>query len=92
MQLPEIVNALAGDGEEEPRLPQAGAFAVGTRALDHYFVEPFLHPRAGFAPLAIPPVIALDTPGDALKADVLALMLVELHLRVGWGHEPNPGW
>ena len=59
------------------------AVAVGTGVLDHHLVEPRLHPRVRLAALPVAAVVALDPPRDAAEADLLALPVVALDLRVG---------
>ena len=73
---------LAVDGEQQPRGAHARAVAVGAGVLDHHLVEPRLHARVGLAALAVAAVVPLDAPRDAAEADLLALPLVALDLRV----------
>ena len=83
VELPDVVNGAAADGEQQPRRPDARALAVGARVLDHHLVEPRLHLRARLAALAVAAIVALDAPGDAAEADFAALVLRRLHLGVG---------
>jgi hypothetical protein len=87
VELADVVDGLSRDGEQEARPPHPGAVAVGTGLLDHYLVEPFLHPRAGLAALAIAAVVALDAAGDAMEADLAPLVLLALRLRLRRRHE-----
>ena len=73
VELPELVDRLAGDREQQARRAEPRAVAVGAGVLDHHLVEPRFHPRVGFAALAVAPVVALDAAGDAAEADLLAL-------------------
>ena len=73
VQLADVVDGLAGDGEQQPRRAQPRAVAVGAGVLDHHLVEPRLHPRVRLAALPVAAVVALDAPGDAVEADLLAL-------------------
>ena len=73
LQLADVVDGLAGDGEQQPRGADARAVAVGTGVLDHHLVEPGLHPGARFAALPVAAVVPLDPPRDAAEADLLAL-------------------
>ena len=82
VELADVVDGLAGDGEQQPRGAQPRAVAVGAGVLDHHLVEPRLHPRAGFAALPVAAVVPLDAPRDAAEADLLALPIVALDLRV----------
>src|SRR5215471_20998778 len=43
VQLPEVVNALAVDREQQPGRTNASTFAVGASVLDHDFVQPCFH-------------------------------------------------
>ena len=73
VELADVVDGLAVDGEQQPRRADARAVAVGTGVLDHHLVEPRLHPGVGLAALPVAAVVALDAAGDAAEADLLAL-------------------
>ena len=65
VQLADVVDRLAADGEEQAGRAQPRAVAVRARLLDHDLVEPLLHPRVHFAALAVAAVVTLDPPCDA---------------------------
>src|SRR3954466_8804698 len=79
VQLPEIVDVPAVDGEQQSRRPHAGAIAVRASALDHDLVEPCLHARVRLASLAITPVVPLDAPCNAVKTNLAAFLVVAPH-------------
>ena len=58
VELADVVDGLAGDGEQQPGGADPRAVAVGAGVLDHHLVEPRLHPRAGFAALPVAAVVA----------------------------------
>src|SRR5262249_6808954 len=82
VELAEIVDRLAADGEAQPGGPDPRAVAVGAGELDHHIVEPGLHPGVGLATLAITPVATLDPPRDPAEADLLALPVAAASLRL----------
>ena len=73
VELADVVDGLAGDGEQQPGGAEPRAVAVGAGVLDHHLVEPRLHPGAGFAALPVAAVVPLDAPRDPAEADLLAL-------------------
>ncbi len=83
VELADVVDGLAGDGEQQPRGPDARAVAIGAGVLHHHFVEPGLHARVRLAALPVAAVVPLDPPGDSAEADLLAFPVVALHLRLG---------
>ena len=83
VQLPDVVDGLAFDGEQQAAGPQPRPRAVGARVLDHHLVEPLLHSGVGFSALAIAAVVALDAARDAVEADFLALVVVPPYSRFG---------
>src|SRR5213075_2502875 len=70
MELADVVNGLARNGEQQPGCADPGAVAIGARVLDHHLVEPGLHPGACFASLPVAAVIPLDAPRDSAEADL----------------------
>src|SRR5205085_9053827 len=64
VELADLVDRLAGDGEQEPGGPDPRPLAVGAGVLDHHLVEPGLHAGVRLAPLAVAAVVPLDPPGD----------------------------
>ena len=82
VHLPDVVDTLASDREQQPACAHPCAPAVRARLLDHDLVEPGLHSRVGFAALPVPAVVALDPPGDAVEADFLAFPVAASDLRV----------
>ena len=81
MELPHFVDVLALDREQQSCRAQSRTVAVGADVLDHHLVEPLLHPRIGFPALAIAPVPPLYPSGDAVEADLLALVIIAFDLR-----------
>src|SRR4029078_13524703 len=69
VQLPDLVQGLAADGEEHARRADPRTVAVRTDVLAHHLVEPLLHSRVGLAALAVAAIPALDTRGDARETD-----------------------
>ena len=86
VQLAELVDVAAVDREQQARRAHARALALRARALDHHLVEPLLHPRVRLASLAVAPVVPLDPPGDAVKADLASVRTAAQHLRVRRRH------
>jgi hypothetical protein len=84
VELPDLEDRLAFDGEQESGRAQPRALAVRTRVLDHHLVEPLLHLRIGFTALTIPAIPALDPPRDAVEADLLAFVIVAPDLGFRW--------
>ena len=82
VELSHVVDRPAADREERPGGAQPRAVAVGTRLLDHHLVEPGFHVRVRLAALAIAPIVALDTAGDAVPGQ-LAALLVRLQPHLG---------
>src|ERR1039457_2947865 len=81
MELTDVVDALALDGEEQPGGTHARAFAVGAGVLYHHFVEPRLHAGARLAALPVAPIVPFDAPRDPAKADRFAFRFFPLGLR-----------
>src|SRR6185295_1579869 len=90
VQLTELEDVAAVDREQQSGRTNPRAVAVGAGALDHHLVEPFLHPRVRFAALPVAPVMTLDAPGDAVEADLAAVLIVAAHLRVWRRDDPDP--
>ena len=82
IELAELVDGLACNGEAEPGGPEPRAVAVGAGVLDHHAVEPGLHPGVRLAFLPVTAVAPLDPPGDSAEADLLALPVVAASLRL----------
>src|SRR5437763_1387134 len=87
VELAEVVDALAGDREQEPRRPQSRALAVGTGVLDHDLIEPRFHPRASLATLPVATIVSLDSPRDPMEADLAPLPLASRILRIRRTHD-----
>src|SRR5262249_53656676 len=81
MELPQLVNILAGDGKAEPGGPNSRALAVRASVFDHDAIEPRFHPRIRLAALAVAAIAALDAPRDSAKADLSAQPFVVVSLR-----------
>ena len=82
IQITHFVDGLTRDRELQPGRPEPGAVAIRAGALHHHLIQPRFHPRAGFAPLPVAAVVALDTPRDSMEADLVAVEFVALHLGV----------
>ena len=78
VQLAEVVDGLARDGEQEPRGADARAVAVRTDVLDHHLVEPGLHLGAGFAALTVAAIVPLDPSRDPAESHFLPFPVVTL--------------
>ncbi len=89
VELRDVVDGPAVDGEEQPGRPKPGAAAIGTRALHHDLVEPRLHLRTALAALAVAAVVAFDAPGDPVEADVLAFPVVSPDAGLRWRRQPD---
>src|ERR1019366_1276101 len=87
VELADVVDALALDGEEQPRGTHTRTFAIGAGVLHHHFVEPRLHAGARLAALPVAPVLPFDAPRDPAEADRLALRFFPLGLRLPRGDQ-----
>ncbi len=83
VELADLVDGLALDGEQQPGGPDARAVAIGAGVLHHHLVEPGLHPGTGFAALPVAAVVPLDAPRDSAEADLLAFRVFAFDLRLG---------
>ena len=83
VQVAEIVDGLAGDGEEQAGCAQPRTVAIGTGALHHDFFKPLFHACAGFAALAVTAIVPLDAARNAAETDLFAFPIVAYDLRFG---------
>src|SRR5712691_4839529 len=81
--LAEFVDSALVDGDQEARMLEALAFAIGAIVLDHDFAQVGLHVSVGNLLFAIVTVAPLDGVDDAIETEKLANVLIALGGSIG---------